>query len=188
MQGHIIANGNHRGDREKTDFYPTPPEATRALLNFLNLPNNTHIWEPACGTGSMSRVLKEKYKVTSTTLYNQGYGEAGIDFLQTKRSCDWIITNPPFKLSVNFIQHAMDCDIIGFAFLLKSQYWHAQKRASLFFKTRPRYILPLTWRPDFGGGGLSTMDVLWTVWVKGYLGNSEYLLLKSHNQPLESNE
>jgi len=182
MKGHMLANANHKGDRAKNDFYPTPPEATRALLNFLDLPSNTHVWEPACGTGSMSQVLEERYKVTSTTLYDQGYGEIGIDFLQSQSErscdCDWIITNPPFKISVDFIKRAMSCDITGFAFLLKSQYWHAKSRIQLFFDTKPRYVLPLTWRPDFIGGGSPTMEVLWTVWIKGFTGSPEYILLR----------
>src|SRR5690606_41708421 len=41
----------------------------------------------------------------------------------------WIITNPPFKDSVAFINRAIQ---IGkpFAYLLKSQYWHARNKRS----------------------------------------------------------
>ncbi len=33
--------------RKGADHFPTPPECTQTLVNFLNLPNDTKIWEPA---------------------------------------------------------------------------------------------------------------------------------------------
>lgn len=40
-------------NRSRDDFYPTPPEMTRALLS-VELFYGA-IWEPACGDGAMSR-------------------------------------------------------------------------------------------------------------------------------------
>ena len=80
-----------------------------------------------------------------------------------------MITNPPFALSEAFILKALQHAPIV-AMLLKSQYWHAAKRQQLFNAHMPAYIFPLTWRPDFmfgERGGAPTMDVLWTVWIKG---------------------
>lgn len=88
---------------------------------------------------------------------------------------NWIITNPPFSLAEEFIRHAAK---IGkpFAMLLKSQYWHAAKRAQLFREIPPSYVLPLTWRPDFlfkernGKKGASPlMDVMWCVWLTPHM-------------------
>ena len=99
---------------------------------------------------------------------------AGQDFL----SCaplggrfSWIVTNPPFYLAEKFIRRARElCPGGGFAFLLKSQYWHGQ-RSGLFKQIRPDAVLPLTWRPDFLFGAKSsapTMDVGWSVWRHPY--------------------
>ncbi len=52
-----IAGGNTAYSRNKQDLYPTPPEVTYALLDFLALPCGTRIWEPACGNGDMVRDL-----------------------------------------------------------------------------------------------------------------------------------
>jgi hypothetical protein len=43
--------------REKDDFYPTPPEPTRALLAVegQRLRQLGAVWEPACGDGAMAR-------------------------------------------------------------------------------------------------------------------------------------
>ncbi len=125
------------------------------------------LWECAAGQGHIAKRLEyHGYKVVSTDLHDRGYGEAGIDFLLAERRGDFILTNPPFSASQAFIDHALRLGV-PFAFLLKSQYWHAQKRAPLFFKRQPQAVLPLTWRPDFlfgGKGGAPTMECIWTVW------------------------
>jgi len=43
--------------RAAFEFYPTPPEATRALLSVESFEGD--IWEPACGDGAISKVLIE---------------------------------------------------------------------------------------------------------------------------------
>lgn len=179
MQGLSLANGGKKEKRRELDFYPTPPEVTNALLNFLELESCT-IWEPACGDGMMSRALeKAGHRVISSDINEECYGEGGVDFLTAKRrTCDAIITNPPFCLSEEFIRRALACAPIV-AMVLKSQYWHAQKRRGLFEMHPPAYVLPLTWRPDFMGGergGAPTMEVHWTVWILGQ-DDTQYRLL-----------
>lgn len=172
MNGTILTNKSAI-DRNKTDFYETPPEVTTALLDFLEAAGHLHpskdvIWEPACGAGKMAEVMRTAgYDVICTDLNDFGYGMSGVDFLESSQRCDWIITNPPFNQAAEFIRHALD---LGFpcAFLLKSQFWHASSRLQLFRDNPPSYVLPLTWRPDFLYGaksGSPTMEVIWTVWA-----------------------
>lgn len=168
LQASRISGGNSATGRRQSDFYPTPPEATIALLQFLDLPGETVVWEPACGEGDMVRAI------WGFGLHCYGTDiNAGQDFLtyRNEEAFNWIITNPPFSLAEEFIRHAAK---IGkpFAMLLKSQYWHAAKRAQLFHEIPPSYVLPLTWRPDFlfkernGKKGASPlMDVMWCVWL-----------------------
>ena len=95
-------------NRQVHDFYPTYPAATRALLRnerFLG-----PVWEPACGAGDISRVLKQEgFSVNSTDLYDYGYGSSGHDFLTYSgpRFQGNIITNPPFKHAQEFIEQAL---------------------------------------------------------------------------------
>ena len=162
-----ITGGNTAYKRAASDFYPTPPEVTLALLNWLGLRKGARIWEPACGEGHMVRVMEAKgYSVRATDI------QTGTDFLAEMLpvdDIDCIITNPPFSLADNFIER---CALYNrpFALLLKSQSWHAKKRLHLFQKYQPDYILPLTWRPDFlfgeRGGGSPLMDVMWCVWFR----------------------
>lgn len=151
--------GGH-GQRQKWDYYPTPPECTIALINFTKLPPDLVIWEPAAGEGHMADVIRRNgNKVIETDI------QTGHDFLTTPcpEGVNVIITNPPFSKSVEFIRR---CDELHkpFALLLKSQYWHSAKRKPLFDEIRPTYVLPLTWRPDFLGKGASMMDMIWCVW------------------------
>lgn len=167
-----LTSGGKKENRRDLDFYPTPPECTVALMDFLKLQPCT-VWECACGDGAMSNVIKAYgHEVIETDI------RTGTDYLKTKGFADAIITNPPFNLSAEFIEKALtEAPIV--AMLLKSQYWHAKKRIDLFTQNRPAYILPLTWRPDFMNGergGAPTMEVIWTVWIKGNT-NSQYCLL-----------
>lgn len=159
-----LTGGNTYYKRVESDFYPTPPEATQALLDFLEIPENTLVWEPACGKGHMTRVMENNnLNVIGTDILT------GTDFLTADMpdGVEWIITNPPFSLAERFIRKCGEHKK-PFALLLKSQYWHAAKRYRLFVEFTPAYVLPLTWRPDFlfgARGGASLMDVIWCVWL-----------------------
>lgn len=182
LSGQVLTNASSP-DRSKTDFYPTPADVTYSLIKFLGLKPGTVVWEPACGEGHMTEALKScGLTVHSSELHDFGYGSCGVDFLKAPilNDIDWIITNPPFKLSEQFIKR---CHEHGkqFALLLKSQYFHAARRLPIFNVMTPSHVLPLTWRPDFlfgHGGGSPTMEVIWCVWNKRNWGFTVY-------QPLE---
>ena len=166
-----MIGGKGSRKRSETDFYPTPPEVTIALLDFLRLPKNTVIWEPACGEFDMYNVLCDYAGVEEVLGSDINFGK-GVDFLKSdliREDVSFIITNPPFSASEEFIRHALDLDV-PFAFLLKSQYWHAARRYDLFEECPPSYVLPLTWRPDFlfkqEGKHSPLMDVIWCVWMR----------------------
>jgi hypothetical protein len=82
--------------RIPNEFYPTPPEAVRALLSVESFDGS--IWEPACGEGAISKVLTDAgHRVVSTDRYAYGFGGTGVDFLaeRTPRA-KHIVTNPPY--------------------------------------------------------------------------------------------
>jgi hypothetical protein len=63
------------------------PWATYALIE--NERFEGEIWEPACGDGTMARVLERTgCPVIATDLYDRGYGKAGYDFLSPTRPAD----------------------------------------------------------------------------------------------------
>ena len=81
------ATNHSQGDRQEVDFYATDPNALKIFLEKISqddikLPKN--ICEPACGQGHLSEELKKYgYKVTSSDLYNHGYGTIGQNFLES---------------------------------------------------------------------------------------------------------
>ena len=182
MLGSRIAGGNTAYKRVESDYYPTPPEATQALIDALKigdmLHDGDHIWEPACGDGHMVSVLQNNgFLVTATDILT------GEDYLATEKpdGVNWIITNPPFSLAEEFIRRSLEHNV-PFALLLKSQFWHAKKRFGLYYEHPPAYILPLTWRPDFlfksRGKGSPLMDVMWCVWLPGAEHSATYIPLR----------
>jgi hypothetical protein len=127
MVGHNLNN-----DRNKNDFYPTPPEATLALLNKQKFEGN--IWECACGDGAISKILiDEGYDVYSSDLIDRNYGDVGLDFLESNKKYDNIITNPPFKLSLEFTLKALSCVNNKAVFLHKLTYLEGIKRYQNIF-------------------------------------------------------
>lgn len=107
----------HPEQRAAGDFYSTDPEAVKRLIDFMGLAWGEHkdfsYWEPACGTGNISKVLEEYghgHPVISTDLHDRGYGTPGVDFLQSELpdGVRVIITNPPYSLADEFVKHAME--------------------------------------------------------------------------------
>ena len=174
--GASMAGGNPAsGAQQPNKFYETSEVATRAL--FTKFKPDGPIWECACGKGRMSEEMKRLgMKVISSDLIDYGYGIQQ-DFLKTKvRHARNIVTNPPFDLAVQFIEHAMELEVDTLALLLKSTYWHADNRYELFQRYKPAKILPLTWRLDFMNLGRPTMECSWFVWIKGDTSASVDLL------------
>jgi len=123
---------NANGDREKDDFYPTPLKATQSLLDKQKF--DGEIWECACGNGAMSEVMKDNgYQVYSSDLIDRGYGDTGIDFLQSNKKVDNIVTNPPFKLATEFTLKSFELARKKVVMLSKISYLEGVKRRELIF-------------------------------------------------------
>lgn len=172
--GRMIAGGAGPDARRALDFYPTPPEATQALLHAEreHLPLGL-VWEPCGRGGAILRELRAAgYQTTGTDLVaDPAEGVRQMDLLDCfERLAPAVITNPPFNLAASMIAHLLTLDVGYIAFLLKATFFHAEKRRALFERNPPARIHALTWRPDFTGGGGPTMDCSWFVWQRGAEG------------------
>jgi hypothetical protein len=131
----IVGSIRRNGAREENDFYPTPHHAIKSLLDRHHFDGS--VWEPACGDGAISNVLlSEGFYVESSDLIDRGFGEVGIDFLQTDRKIDNIITNPPFNLALEFVDHAKKCADQQIAMFLKTTFLEGAKRYGMFKDTK----------------------------------------------------
>ena len=161
--GVMMAGGN--GERQPHDFYSTPAEVTVALIRETRQYIGMVVHEPACGDGVMAKAIQgEGFYVVATDLVDRGFGMVGVDFLQHPIKAGSVITNPPFSLAPELINHFMQQKPEFFALLLKTTFWNAKNRLPLYNLYPPKMILPLTWRVDFNGKGAPTMELTWFVW------------------------
>lgn len=193
LSGSKLAGGNPAMGRVKDDFYATPPEATKLFLekHIQDLPLNlNYILEPSAGEGHISEVLKEYFpqsNVISRDIEDRGYSSFDKieNFLEsdTTELFDLIMTNPPFKLIKEFIEHGNKKLNNGGQLILfaKLQLLESVSRRELFEKMPPKYVyvhskrVPV-WRdgqkinPKTGKKWATTMAFAWFVWEKDFKG------------------
>ena len=141
-------------DREKDDYYATPPASTLALLRVETFPHK--VWEPACGDGAICRVLASHgHDVVATDLVDRGFGDSRRDFLfERDLLAPAVVTNPPFKLADEFTHHALALGAEKVAIFQRTAWLEGHKRhASLWSKTPPVRIWQFSgrqtlWRGD----------------------------------------
>ncbi|MBP5458888.1 MAG: NAD(P)-dependent oxidoreductase [Clostridia bacterium] len=167
-------------EREANDFYATDPSATEQLCGLT--PLSEDIWEPACGKGHISKVLeKHGHRVRSTDLIDRGFGQGGVDFLAQREPWggDIIVTNPPYKLAMEFARHALGLLREGnrLCMFLKLTFLEGQKRQSLFRSDPPKYVYVARSRLDcplngeFKPGASSAVCYAWFICEKGWKGD-----------------
>lgn len=190
-----LGASNHvEEEREVNDYYATHPKATEMLCNLEKFSDN--ILEPCCGQGHISRVLEARgYNVESMDLIDRGYGRGGVDFLQYNETVDKdIVTNPPYSLAQEFLEHAMDIVTDGhkIAMFLKLTFLESDGRKDMFKRYPPKKIwvssnrIPCGKNGDFyqrdNNGNIlydrknnpkevsSAVCYAWFIWEKGYSG------------------
>ena len=153
----MVAGNRPNPDRRPRDDYPTDPAWTRVLL--LNQPLVGPVWECAAGEGRMASVLAQHYPTRVTDI------STGTDFLASTDRAPSIVTNPPYRLLDQFIEHGLQqtdrylCLLAG---------WHSlaggQRRASsIWRRTPPNRALAIPERMKVGGAP-SQFNHVWLVW------------------------
>lgn len=165
-------------DLEGPDFFPTPHWATFALADNERFTGD--IWECACGDGAMSKVLEETgAPVFSSDLYQRGYGQSGLDFLNPTRSADNIITNPPYNCAEGFVASGVNYARHKFALLLRLAFLEGANRANtIFAHTPPSRVWVFSERITFYPAGAErrgsgTTAYAWFVWDKNAPSGTE---------------
>ena len=177
------ASNHTEKEREVNDYYATEPKAVELLLEQERF--SSWVWEPACGEGHISEVLKgHGYDVFSSDLIDRGYKDAVIrDFFDTVQNYEArdIITNPPYKYAKDFVEHALNISPDGtkVAMFLKVQFLEGKERRKLFEKYPPKVIYVASGRllcakngefEKMRQGGGSAVAYAWFVWEKGFKG------------------
>lgn len=185
----IGAKGHAINDREKHDYYATDPVAIDMLNDTGFFDNVEKVWEPACGGGHLSKKMEAMgLDVVSTDLYDQGFGESGVDFLRSTddRGVDAIVTNPPYKEALEFCQKCSAIKVKKYAMFLKLTFLEGQKRKKFFDKYPPKYVAVCVNRLQCALNGdekefekSSAACYAWFIWEKGYKGKPRILWLMS---------
>lgn len=175
-----LATSSHGvGERQENDYYATEPKAVELLLEKEKFSSN--LLEPSCGEGHISKVLSEHgYNVTSSDLISRGFGNTQ-DFFDYKYFNGDIITNPPYKVALDFVKHSLKIIPDGnkVAMFLKLQFLEGKARKE-FYKTNPHkkiYVasgrLNCAKNGEFEKYPSSAAAYAWFIWEKGYTGKPE---------------
>jgi len=167
---------------DSLDFFPTPLWATRALIDhvFTHLERKGHcqfqtVWEPACGEGHMAAVLEEYFRsVFASDIEDYRKGLPTCDFLRARdHSADWIITNPPFNTSTDFVLKALQLAGTGVAMFVRLSWLESVGRYECIFRDHPPTCLAIfSERVPLHKGrwedkGRTMTAYVWLVWIKG---------------------
>jgi len=171
----IVGSSRNNGEREKDDFYPTPKYAVKELLKREGF--NGNIWECACGEGDISEVfLKKGFDVKSTDLIDRGFGEVG-NFFEIDFVADNIVTNPPYKHALEFVNEAKKKSTGKIAMFLKTVFLESEKRRTMFedkefpLKTVYQFSKRVTlYKNGVKMKNSGMIAYAWYVWEKGYCG------------------
>lgn len=177
--GAVMA-GRHEAP-DSLDFFPTPPWATRALFEHVAPFASGVVWEPAAGEGHMAAVLAERFDdVWRTDVFDYGglnevgsfVGDGADVAAAPYPQPDWIITNPPFRLAVEFFERAIREARCGVALLVRTSWLEGGDRYNrIFAKTPPTYVgvfaerVPMVkgrWDPEAS----TATSYVWMVWHK----------------------
>jgi hypothetical protein len=159
--------------RDNPDFFVTPSWVTEALLAREVFPGP--VWEPACGNGAMSDVLEAAgLPVYSTDLHDHGYGQGGVDFLTQPRlrGAESIVTNPPFRLALEFAEHALRLGARKVALFGRLGFLEGAARHDRLFSTSPpsriwifsRRVVLRSGIDPVNGPKVEQMAFAWFVW------------------------
>ena len=171
------ASNHSEWEREENDYYATDPKTIDDLVGRVDF-QDKHIWECACGEGHLSKRLEKHWLlVKSTDLIERWYWVGWLDFLKCTAPIDChIITNPPYKIAKDFIEHSLNIipEWNKVAMFLKLTFleWMARNK---FFKAHPpktvfvyskRQMCAKNW--EFEKYKSNAVAYCWFVWEKWF--------------------
>lgn len=175
-------SATNRGSiRRESDFYKTPYDAVEKVLDALGGFYGNEFLECCAGDGVIVRALRRNFEEInisaieireeekSRLLYAGADAVDIADFRQWKPDgkIDVIITNPPYSIAQEIIEHcfeiAPEAEII---MLLRLAFLESKKRKSFWGKHPVTQIYVLSERPSFTGKGTDATAYAWFVWSK----------------------
>ena len=172
----------------KNEVYRTPDYAFKPLFDYNPLWFAGKGCDPSAGDGRMlaeivargnsgphyaADIRAEEEALMRTNLPANTQIEIGDYLEQDVPACDFMITNPPFTLAVDFVKKART-HISGPIFILQSVSWQGTNKRSRWIKKESglAYVLNLSRRPrwevDVGTAHSNIWDFAWFVFMPDY--------------------
>lgn len=149
-------------ERPESDYYPTPASAIQALfsvIDFANLKDEEWIFaEPCKGEAA---AIYQHFPVGSEYCEL----EEGKDYFtnEWEKRPDIIITNPPFKHALEFLQKSLrEADVN--IYLLRLGFLESVRRREFHQKNPPTNLVVLSKRPSFVGNKTDKTAYAWYVY------------------------
>ena len=163
-----MSSTNRGTARSPRDFYATPAHAYELLDPIL--PRDPRFWEPACGDGRIINWLRRTGRnADGGDIEPQDARFPVLDFLKDETRHEFIITNPPFSVGIEFVDHALHVSP-EVLMLLPLNFAGSKKRHHWFRAHLPAAQFILSERPDFTGAGGDSIDYAWWYWGHRFTG------------------
>lgn len=148
--------------------YPTPKSYSRSLMEIVTPRSTDHFLEPCRGTGSI-------YDAVNLPEEQKHWAELtkGVDYLKTdfgEQSMDLIITNPPFSLTVEFMEKSFrelkpDGTLI---YMQRVNFLGSLKRRGFWKEAgAPDKFITILPRPRFAGKDQDSTEYAWFCYDRG---------------------
>jgi len=172
--------------RSGTDWWPTPPCLTAALLRCVLPHLSGPIWEPAAGDGCLADAMRQAGRtVLASDLEPRAPDILTHDFLHAPPPAvagSALVTNPPFNALDRFINRSLALLDAGFVsavvLLLRSDALTSARRAAALNRAEREVLCcwrPV-WMPGTRGGGRWSNG--WITWRAGHTGPPTTLHLR----------
>lgn len=146
---------------DSLDDFPTPPWATRALvehvlLKFIPPPKKLIGLAPCCNRGYMAKPMKEYFgAVWTSDVHDYGWeGQVQVaDFLYpgydptdgampgVEYPIDLTFANPPYRLAQMFIEKALNISRLGCAMLVRTSFQEGGERYEQVYRDNPPTLI-----------------------------------------------
>jgi hypothetical protein len=151
------------------------------LPRFARLDKQT-VLEPAANRGYLVKGLRDYFgQVIACDIYDYGAGFERADFLFPSQASwengtppHWVVTNPPFRLAVDFIERALDVATDGVAVLVRSAFTEGADRYKRLYRHNPPTLIAYSCeriamvKGRYDPTASSATAYQWMIWVHGH--------------------
>ena len=176
-------------DRVSGDWYVESPAFVEAVVNAEKIARPSLCWDPAAGCGTIPKVLRSRgIECAASDIVDRGCPDCAVaDFFGEHRgTAEIIISNPPFGVLVEFVDHALALASDRVIVVARLAFLESMKRMNFFRRTPiarvyvsgPRQSMPPgDLEPQYGPSGLplppsgGSIAYGWFVWEHGWQGD-----------------